>query len=312
MSSEVVNNIKVSAPGSIMLMGEHAVVHGHLAIVCAVNKFIDITLVPRADRAIKIYSVLADYESSLDDIAEDARLSFVIQCIKDLRQECRFGFELHIDAGFSHTVGLGSSAAVTVAAIKAITRYIDKPVDRYECLALALSVVHKVQGRGSGSDLAASVFGGVISYQINPCEVKQLSGVPELALYYSGYKTKTADVLEYIEQRKQLNSTLYDQFYLLMHKVTVEACTAIEQENWRELGLLMDMYQGLMDGIGVSDLVLSQMIYRLRNKEEILGVKISGSGLGDCVVTLGGVVELDPFERIDICVSTQGVLVYDN
>jgi mevalonate kinase len=71
------------------------------------------------------------------------------------------------------------------------------------------------------------------------------------------------------------------------------------------------MYQGLMDALGVNDLALSDIIYSLRKSEVILGAKISGSGLGDCVIALGTDDSLAlPYEMIPVAVSGVGVECY--
>ena len=64
----MLNQIKVSAPGSVMLMGEHAVVKGHWAIACAVDKYIEVILTPRSDKLINIDSQICQYSSHLDEL----------------------------------------------------------------------------------------------------------------------------------------------------------------------------------------------------------------------------------------------------
>ena len=120
----VTSVIKVTAPGSIMLMGEHAVLFGHRALACAVDKRIQVILTPRSDRAVSIRSSLANYHSTLDDLEADSRLSFVLFAIGQVAEGLQCGFELDIQSEFSHTVGLGSSAAVTAAVVKNIAKRI--------------------------------------------------------------------------------------------------------------------------------------------------------------------------------------------
>jgi mevalonate kinase len=50
---------------------------------------------------------------------------------------------------------------------------------------------------------------------------------------------------------------------------------------------LFNRYHGLMDALGVNDATLSQLVYQLRSQPNIRASKISGSGLGDCVIGLG-------------------------
>ena len=307
----VTSVIKVTAPGSIMLMGEHAVLFGHRAIACAVDKRIQVTLIPRTDRTVLIRSSIADYRSSLDDLKMDQRLSFVLFAIEQVAEDLSCGFELDIQSEFSHTVGLGSSAAVTTAVVKAISEYRQENLTKRQLFDRSLAVVHGVQGRGSGTDLAASVYGGLIGYTIEPRHISALNGLPPITLFYSGYKTKTPDVLAIVAEKMEALPDLYVAIYRLMNDTTIKAEDAIQKQNWEALGLLMNMYQGLMDALGVNDSVLSEIIYTLRQSENIFGAKISGSGLGDCVIALGVDDSLVlPYEAIPVAVSGVGVECY--
>lgn len=302
------SEIKVSVPGSIMLMGEHAVLFGHRALACAVDKYIHLSLTPRDDRQVHIDSALAQYQSDLDELAPEPKLSFVLAAVRQLRDQLLGGFSLAIKADFSHTVGLGSSAAVTVATVSALRQLVGLSIEKADIFADALNVVHAVQGRGSGTDLAASTYGGLIAYTVAPRQVEALPGLPDISLYYAGYKTRTPDVLQFVAERAESQTTLYQGLYQLMHQTSLAAEQAIHLEDWPELGKLMDIYQGLMDALGVCDASIADMIYRLRSSDQVLGAKISGSGLGDCVIALGQDKELEmPYEQIPVQVSKQGV-----
>jgi len=296
--------IIASAPGSTMLMGEHAVVKGYWAIACALDKRIKVTLTPRSDRAVLVHSQLANYRASLDDLVADDKLSFVLKAIELAQMEK--GFELDIEAEFSHTLGLGSSAAVTVATIKALAEYSKTTLTREMHLQQALAVVHAVQGRGSGTDLAASIYGGVIAYRVDPCEVIPLSGLPLICLHYVGYKTKTAVVLEIVANKAAKLPNIYAGIYKMMDTITCEAISAVKAQDWQSFGELMNIYQGQMDSLGVNDAKLNEMIYTLRQNPAIQGAKISGSGLGDCVISLGAELELAGYQKIQLTVTDSG------
>ncbi|MGB0466767.1 MAG: mevalonate kinase [Pontibacterium sp.] len=304
------STIKVTAPGSIMLMGEHAVLFGHQALACAVDKFMCVTLTAREDRDVVIDSALATYQASLDTLTEDERLSFVLAAIRRFSDQLPSGFHLSIKSEFSHTVGLGSSAAVTAAVVTALLAFSGEDVtDKTAVFDHALAIVHDVQdGRGSGTDLVASVYGGLVAYRVKPREIKALSGLPPISLFYAGYKTRTPDVLRKVEANSRTQPAIFHSLYQLMNQTCEAAETAIIHQQWQELGRLMDIYQGLMEALGVCDQTLADMIWRLRSSEHICGVKISGSGLGDCVVVLGKDNNLElPYEEIPVAVSARGV-----
>jgi len=306
------NKIIASAPGSTMLMGEHAVVKGYWAIACALDKRIEVRLTPRSDSVVKVRSELATYSASLDDLVPDDKLSFVLKAIELQLADLDKGFELDIVAQFSHTLGLGSSAAVTVATVKALAAYSNIELTREQHLQKALAVVHAVQGRGSGTDLAASIYGGVIAYKIDPCEVLALSGLPIICLHYVGYKTKTPAVLEIVAQYGAAHPNIYAGIYKMMDSITGAAIAAVKAQDWQRFGKLMNIYQGQMDSLGVNDAKLSEIIYRLRQNPLIQGAKISGSGLGDCVISLGAELELTGYQQIKLKISDHGALLTHN
>lgn len=302
------SKIEVSAPGSLMLMGEHAVLFGEPALACAVDARLAVTLLPRHDRQVLVDSALGQYRGTLERLAPMPELAFVLAVIEHYAPQLEYGFELTIRSGFSHTVGLGSSAAVTAATTAAIAAHTGQGTAPEELFDIALTAVHRVQnGRGSGTDLAASIYGGVISYSLAPCEVRPLPGLPPIVLYYCGYKMKTPDVLALVEHKAMRQPELYAGLYRLMGQTTIAAEQAVREQDWTALGELMNIYQGLMDALGVCDATLADMVHCLRAEQAVLGAKISGSGLGDCVLALGQVESELPWESIPVAVAATGV-----
>ncbi len=304
------NMIEVSAPGSLMLCGEHAVLHGQTAIACAVNKRINVKLVPRNDDTFVIHSAIGTYQGEVKEPKIDSRFLFIIEAVKLLQPSG--GFELDIISEFSHQVGLGSSAAVTVAVCTALSLFNGEDPCNERLFDIALQCVLNIQGKGSGSDLAASVYGGIVSLKVteeSQREVGKLNcELPPLGLYYCGYKMKTPAVIELVNQKCSQAPALYRSLYKLMGETSLQATVAICANNWTKTGQLFNFYQGLMDALGVNDSTLAQIIYSLRQDPEVYGSKISGSGLGDCVISLGRPKqEINLGSKIDIDISTEGV-----
>ncbi len=316
--------IKVSAPANTMLLGEHSVLHGYRAISCALEPRIYVTLTPRTDNIVNIQSELATITTDLKNInsISHSKLSFVLESIRCVIEKNNTpyvdnlqGFDLHIHSEFSHTIGLGSSAAVVAACVFALLLYqkqlnncsqqINDPQKNIldSVFDIGLSAIHSVQKRGSGSDLVASVYGGLVAYTSEPRDIKPLLfdnnndsneqqeiNYPQLDLFYCGYKTPTPEVIALVEQSSKQLPDIYLSLYQQMDKVTRRAETAVIQQNWLLLGKLMNIYHGLLDAVGVCDKTLAQLIYEKRQDNNVMGAKISGSGLGDCIVTLSNTV----------------------
>ncbi len=300
--------IKVSAPGNIVLFGEHAVLKGEPAVGCAVDKRIVVTLVSRHDDIIFIESALGNYQATITTLPSDTKHRFVIAILRHWKSRFNYGFTIKITSDFVHTVGLGSSAALTVALTVALHQYFDHSFDRFRVLKEAIKIITDVQGCGSGLDAATSVYGGIIHYTSSPITVLPLTGNLPLSLYYCGYKKPTTEVISLVAEKARRAPVLYKQLYRLMGSCTREAIAAIKKNDLPQLGLCMSVYHGLMEALGVCDKTQAEMTHTLNSHKDLFGVKISGSGLGDCLVTLGKTPSnLFKSHQIPIRVTSAGV-----
>ena len=79
-------SFKVSAPGKLMLLGEHAVLKGRRALVCAVDQRMYCTLKKRNDNIIHIVSALGEYKGPLDQLHDDPGFRFIVAALTLFRQ----------------------------------------------------------------------------------------------------------------------------------------------------------------------------------------------------------------------------------
>jgi mevalonate kinase len=318
MSSRMKSSYTASAPGSLMLLGEHAVLHGHLALACAVNRRIQVSLTPREDRTIRISSTLGRCSMTVDKIRPSKPFRFVITALRRFAKSLPSGFDLRIDSDFSHQVGLGSSAAVTVATLAVLKRFVTGPGGAgyppqrtlllKNLLKEAVDVIRETQGLGSGADVAASIYGGIVSYRAKPIQAVKLNAQYPLTVIYSGSKKSTVEVVRQVEQARQTNPALFGAIFRMMGQSSRKAAIAIRGNNWKVVGAIMNFNQVLMSAIGVSNAKLSEIAHALRISPGILGSKISGSGLGDCVIGLGKAKRKKwPYTVLAVEMTGQGV-----
>ena len=282
------SEIIVSAPGSLMLMGEHAVLHGRRALCAAIDRRLHVKLRLRNDRQIRIRSALGALETTLDALTLQPPFTFVLATLLRQRRRLAHGLDITIKAEFSHQLGFGSSAAVTVALLRALDGMFAlglRTPGRF--LAEARAIVRGVQGCGSGADVAASLCGGIVLYRAEPQQVRVLPVAPPLTAVYSGYKTPTPEVIGLVERRRCRNEQLFAALFDLMDDCVARSVPLIRKQDWAGLGALMDFHHGLQAALGVNTPELEQICQRLRKSAGIQGAKISGSGLGDCAVGLG-------------------------
>lgn len=294
-----------------MVIGEHAVVYGYPAIVCAIDQRITVCARTRSDDLVSIESPVAPkFEGTMDDLPLDGPLRFVAAALNAQGRGVASGIDIDITSRIDPTLGLGSSAAVTIALLGAITALGNEKVELNDIHKRALKLVRDLQGRGSGADLAASLKGGCLSYQIATNEdethaaMKPLPQPPSLSLCYAGYKTPTGEVLARVAEARCGQETHFDKLYAIMGACAERAITEMKAQDWNALALSLNEYQGFMRELGVSDTKIEHIV---ASAHKALAAKISGSGLGDCVLALGTV----PTGFTKVRIAEKGLVLHD-
>ncbi|MCE3238277.1 MAG: galK [Gammaproteobacteria bacterium] len=287
-----------------MLLGEYAVLQGGHALVCAVEKRIDVSLKPRMDNRIELMSGLGHLTVTLSQLKIIPPFQFVLATLKKYRKWIKQGCNITIQSEFSDQIGLASSAAVTVAVLAALKKWLELSYSPLQLIREARQIVQSVQGVGSGADVAACVLGGMVAYRKNPLIAERIECFHPLTLVYSGSKTPTVTAINQVKKYFSSKSILFKQLLRAINICAQQGITAVKTENFIELGHLMTIQQSLMAALGVNTPPLQAIVEKLIAEPGILAAKISGSGLGDCVVGLGTAKNI---EQMPITIAMQGV-----
>ena len=179
-----------SAPGKVVLSGEYAVLDGAPAVSMAVNRRAIVTLTATADNKATVESVgpAGDYDPGLFDCAVKASHFSNVNDYSFVLDTSAF-----IDAESGVKFGIGSSAALTVALVKAFSALAADETDVGEIAAIAH--IDFQQGSGSGVDIATSVAGGLVEFRTQEMGVTELSWPAglEFAMFWSGVAASTRD-----------------------------------------------------------------------------------------------------------------------
>ncbi len=174
--------MKARAPGKLMLLGEYAVLHGGRALVAAVDRYAECTVTPADAPRLETPGAFAEAL-----LARHPRPG-----VYHLDSEA-----LGVDVpkrGWTK-LGLGSSAATTVALTRALLP--DAPPRRV--FDEAHGVHREIQGSGSGADIAASTYGGLLAYRAAPFEVQPLQPFGRLLTVWTGQPASTPDLVRAVE-----------------------------------------------------------------------------------------------------------------
>lgn len=283
------NHYIASAPASLILTGEHAVLHGYPAIVCAIDQRIRVELIPREDNQIHIHSALGEYQTTITNLIPVAPFEFVLTAMQNF--SITQGFDLNIQSDFSHKTGLGSSAAVTVSTIAAMGMWLNLNLSADELYQRAYHTIKQVQKMGSGADVAAAVHGGIVLYQLEPFTCQSLGTTLPLYVIYSGNKVPTTKVIAKVNEFVQEQPATSLCLFHAIGACTEQAVKAIQKQDWQTLGKIFNQHQKLQASLGVSNAALELILETLHQQPGITGAKISGAGLGDCVIALGELPE---------------------
>lgn len=300
--------IIASSPGSMMLMGEHAVLHGYSALVAAVTARVVVTLTPRNDRQVHIDCVYGQLQTTLDHLKAEAPFDLVMIIIASFADDLNYGCTISIDSSAMPTaMGIGSSTALAVALTAAMQQWLYQTTDKQRCFDRALQAVRVYQGSCSGADVAASVYGGVLAYANAAVNIEPLSWLPDVVVLYSGFKMKTADVIQAVQQRFADNMAELKDIYRRIGACVQQAIAC--QHDAEAMLQAVASNQALMQQMGLVDARLQAVLDFLQQQPGIRGAKVSGAGLGDCVIGFGQLQGDAPFERVPLQLSHKGVKV---
>ncbi|MCH9770236.1 MAG: mevalonate kinase [Gammaproteobacteria bacterium] len=285
MSTNESTGIVASAPGSLMLLGEHAVLYGRSALVAAINRRIHVQLIPRQDREIRLESALGKQQFSLDDLTVSQPFTYVTAVLKHYQAKLPSGLDLEITAEFAPTLGLGSSAAVTVASIAVIGKWLGDEVDAEYCYQQGRQVLSGLHPLASAADIAASSCGGILHYR--PPSWQAIHHSMPLTVVYTGNKVATINIVEEVASAQQRYPKVYDQLFQAMDHSVALVCQTLAKQDYAELGRIFNLNQGIFQALELSTPAIETLLKKLRACPEVFGAKLSGSGLGDCIIGVG-------------------------
>lgn len=281
--------VTVSTPGKLMLFGEHAVVFGHTCLVTSVSQRLTtvVEFIKEDDFILSFKDISKEnykksiYELGNDEMPIEAR--FVEISVKNFYQKIgrKKGVKITTQCPYSKKYGFGSSAGVTVGVTSGIAKLYEVFLTKKELFDLSYKTVLEVQGKGSGFDVAAAIYGGLIYFVtggkvIEPLDIDNLP----LIVAYSGIKADTVQMID-----KVMKVENREQIFKEIEVITNRAKETMLIKDWPDLGRLMNSNQKLLQQLGVSTPKLDQMI-KASIEAGAWGAKLSGAGGGDCMIAL--------------------------
>lgn len=285
--------IKISAPGKLMLFGEHAIIHGKPCIVTSVNHRMSVLLEKRGDDKIILNAPDVNFKNYIiliDDLnkSHPKEAKFVLTAVLNFfdKYEIKSGLEIKTKSEFSSKFGLGSSSAVTVSTIKGLAELLGIKIGNEELFDLSYKTILDIQEVGSGFDVAAAIYGGTLFFHsakkiIKPLKIKELP----IIVGYTGVKADTPTLVKMVYRKLLAEPEKINEIFNRIEKIVDLAKVEMENSNWEKVGELMNLNQDLLRDLGVSSKELENLI-RASLNSGAHGAKLSGAGGGDCMLAV--------------------------
>jgi len=321
-------NIQVTAPGKLILIGEYAVLEGAPALVMSVNRHARVGFIPSEGPDFTLQSPtfqMTDihFQISIEgkivfttktDSENVKKLNFFIKTIEYLLQREKFNgklspLEIILDTQEfylpeqNQKLGLGSSAALTVALVQGLLVQLNandiRITDPLKLFRLAEDIHYTAQGKkGSGIDIAASCFGGIIHFQKQPTQDLpsfKFSSVdlPENLIIlpvWTGISASTTELVSKVNEFQKNDSHRYHKIMQNLTDLSYLACQKFSnKETQSYLDCCYEYYQLLKELGKISQAnIISDIHQELRTIADVSGAfyKPSGAGGGDIGLVL--------------------------
>ncbi|RLE65373.1 MAG: mevalonate kinase [Thermoprotei archaeon] len=279
-----------SAPGKVILVGEHFVVAGKPAIAMAVNLRARATVETVEGDRITIRSKELKIEESFSPESINTRSPlYPVYIAADLARRhisLEEGLDITITSELPPAAGMGSSAAVSVATAAAVIA-LRKKINRGIVSKIAFEAEKIVHGKPSGIDNTISTYGGAILYVKGKGFTRINLNLKDVALILAdtGVPRSTGEMVAKVRKLKARYGSVLDPVYESAEILACEVAKALEMGDIKTIGELMNINHGLLSAIGVSTLELEQLVYMARNAGA-LGAKLTGAGGGGLIVAL--------------------------
>jgi len=268
----VENTIETSAPGKVILCGEHAVVHGYPAIAASIDLRTTIRLSYADDATVYLPTLISNLPRfPISEI--DASMHSIT------KGKVRLSSSTALPIG----TGLGSSASFAAALSAALLFMQTQQLDLEEINQLAYKFEKTQHGTPSGIDSTTSVYGGVIRYQkqeLRPVftQVKIAHQLPQLFLLQTGVpKETTKEMIAFVREEREKNTRKIDRIFASIGEIADRMEKLLQfKETGEELEQLFSENERLLEELGVVGDKAKSICRELERLGAI--VKICGGG----------------------------------
>ncbi len=273
------------AAGKIILIGEHSVVYGKPAIAIPfLNAGIEVSVTateePISVGCIYHHGEMKSAPHELDGIKE------LIRAVLISLNHPLFGLHFDIISSLPTQRGLGSSAAVSVALVRAIYDFFDLELSAAQLNQYSLISERINHGNPSGLDSATITLERAVYFEKGKQEsCLQIAVDGILVIADSGRQGNTAEAISEVKQLMERNPVHLEGVMKRLGELTDEVSVLLAHNEVKSLGFRMNEAHSCLVQLGVSDEGIESLIQCAREHGAV-GAKLTGSGKGGCIIAL--------------------------
>lgn len=279
-----------SAHGKIILIGEHSVVHSQPAIAIPFTSAkVDVEIEKRG-KTLEIDSLyyrgeMSKAPDSLNNLKE------TIRAVTSYLNESAEGMKIHIDSNIPAERGMGSSAAVATALVRALFNFFDAELTD-SLLNKFVTISEKIaHGNPSGIDARVVRSDEAVYFIKNKQADAFDSSLPAyLVVADTGQEGETKHAVADVGQLVADSNTKGRKWIEDLGELTVQAYEKIENKEVKDLGQILSHAQAVLSQLTVSNEKLDRLV-EAAMVNGALGAKLTGGGRGGCMIALAPSLE---------------------
>jgi hydroxymethylglutaryl-CoA reductase len=279
---------RASANGKVILLGEHAVVYGRHAIAAPIPLAVEVRVLDATD-GVRLLIPRWGVEQRIRPVEEHPQgaAGILAMLLRELGLDDRT-IDIEVFPHVPRAMGLGGSAALAVAIVRALNQRFALDLSNERVNALAFECEKAAHGTPSGVDNTVATYGKMLLYcnKATP-RFKPLATTAPLPLVIgiSGKESLTANNVARVRAAWQRQPARYESLFDQIDRLALAGVDALAAGDLAELGELMNLNHGLLNALQLSTPELEEMVHAARRAGAV-GAKLTGGGGGGSIVAL--------------------------